>query len=59
MNTEQKKTKILTAIKSRGWWIVGIYLNEARELRDAGFIKLDTRYFTGGNSKLVWKMVEV
>jgi hypothetical protein len=48
------KEKILAAIAARGWMVGGIYTQAASELRDAGRIKLGTRYFTGGNEKLVW-----
>jgi hypothetical protein len=54
MTTEARKAKIIAAIASRGWFTADIYLTEAKELRDAGLIKMSSRYFTGGNSKLVW-----
>jgi len=58
MTTEAKKAKILAAIASRGWFTGEIYHTEARELCAAGFIKLGSRYFTGGNLKCVWVAVQ-
>ena len=54
MTTEAKKAKILAAIAARGWFTCDIYLTEAKELQAEGIIKMGSRYFTGGNSKLVW-----
>ena len=54
MTAEAKKETILAAIRSRGWHVLDVYLNEAKELRDAGLIKMGERYSTGGNRKLVW-----
>lgn len=54
MTNEAKKAKIIAAINARGWFTGEIYHTEARELCNAGIIKLSTRYFTGGNQKFVW-----
>jgi hypothetical protein len=54
MTTEAKKAKILAAIESRGWFTCDIYLTEAKKLKAEGLIKIGSRYFTGGNSKIVW-----
>lgn len=54
MTTEAKKAKILAAIAARGWFACGIYSTEANELKSAGVIKIGSRYFTGGNCKIVW-----
>lgn len=54
MTAEQKKQKILSCIAARGWFTCEIYWNEACELRNAGLIKQDFKYTTGGNLKPVW-----
>lgn len=54
MTTDQKQTKILASITSRGWFTCDVYWNEACALRDAGKIKLGERFSTGGNRKTVW-----
>lgn len=54
MTTEAKQAKILAAINGRGWFTAAIYFNEARELRDAGLIKLVSRHFPGEGNKFVW-----
>ena len=54
MTTEEKKAKILAAIAARGWFPCGVYSTEANELKSAGIIKIGSRYFTGGNCKIVW-----
>lgn len=54
MTEDQKKETILASIKERGWFTAQIYYNEALKLRDAGLVRIDTRYFVGGNQKLVW-----
>lgn len=54
MTTEAKKAKILAAIESRGWFTTEIYFDVAKELRDAGLIKMDEKFVTGGSRKLVW-----
>ena len=54
MTTEAKQAKILAAINGRGWFTAAIYFNEARELRNAGLIKLVSRHFPGEGNKFVW-----
>lgn len=54
MPAETKKERILAGIKARGWSVMDLYYKEACELREAGLIKVGTRYSTGGNRKLVW-----
>jgi len=54
MTVEAKKETILASIEARGWFTTQIYYNEAAQLRDAGLVKIGTRYFVGGNEKMVW-----
>ena len=54
MTTEMKQQKILAVIEARGWCNAEIYWSAAKELEANGIIKLDMRYFTGGNRKPVW-----
>jgi hypothetical protein len=54
MTSEQKKERILAAIKARGWSTADCFWKEACELRDAGLIKLGERFSVGGNRKTVW-----
>ena len=54
MSNETKTAKILNVIAARGWFTTEIYWNEAQALKAAGLIKMDSRYTTGGNIKMVW-----
>lgn len=54
MTSEAKKEKIITLIASRGWAPMDLYFNEAKQLRDAGFLKIGERFSVGGNRKTVW-----
>lgn len=54
MTPEAKKAKIIAAIKARGWFTAELYLAEAKELRSAGAIKLETRRTSVGGIKSVW-----
>lgn len=54
MNAEAKKSTILTAIASRGWFTAEIYQNEAAELCREGKIERGERFSVGGNRKPVW-----
>lgn len=54
MTSEQKKERILAAIKARCWSTADCFWKEACELRDAGLIKLGERFSVGGNRKTVW-----
>jgi hypothetical protein len=54
MTNSAKKEKIIASIRSRGWFTVEIYQNEAQALCNAGVIKRGEKYFLGGNCKPVW-----
>ena len=40
MAAEEQKAKILAAIEARGWFTAEVYQAAARQLREAGLIKL-------------------
>lgn len=54
MTTEQRTAKIIACIASRGWWMAGIYEDEAKALCAEGKIKLETRRTAVGGTNFVW-----
>lgn len=54
MTTEQKKASILVIIEVRGWFVMGVHMNECAALEKEGKIKNGERFSTGGNRKSVW-----
>lgn len=54
MSKTEQQTRILAAIASRGWITAELYIDAAKELRERGMIKLDTRHTAVGSRKSVW-----
>lgn len=54
MTKTEQQTRILNAIKDRGWITNELYLEAAQELAERGQIKLSTKRTAVGATRFIW-----